>query len=621
MNIFEISEKSIRCFDNEQFNIPSYQRPYCWGKREIEQLLNDFQENIDEEIYFIGNIISLKRDENCYDIIDGQQRLTTLWIICKYLSSLNNKVNLSNFCEINNNDSRLKFSIRGKTNEYLQALLIEKKEGCYWNIPKLLPSLDNKVSSPNDIDLIQNKAICEAFTIVKDWFEDEDRSKLLEPLSGFILENLKFEFLVAPQGIDENNLFIQINTNGSQLQHYDILKAELLNKIQDDDERCKYAVLWDKTSYMFAQQDKLADSNESIGEPITLKDLVNNLDSYKERSVDNSDLEEKTSYPFIFNFNIFLLHSLFIFIKNKKNDKISLPYKFISEKLLLIFKDFRQNLTEDMAKEFIDLIVRLKELIIENIIVHDNEKLSLYLSIEDIDNKTNQEMEQLQRMLYHSSNNEYRFYWLGVYLDFLLHKKADNNTLKLSELEKIDNVFSLTDHKFDVYKDYFEKGSLPNLENLEVDNAIEPAWMEFSSIKRYWFYKLEYLLWKENKDVTRMIVSRNSKEHILVQSNRDLYSNKNINIDRFANLVLITVSENSGFSYKNVLEKHEYMKQLGNPPYKMVEFFQELGDHNLIKDEYADSDFLELKRVLEKFEDKMLDLIKNHYNKNQDKKE
>ena len=75
---------------NYSFNIPEYQRGYRWEKKQVEDLLNDLKDFIDKksdkkEFYCLQPIVVYKTDENSYDVIDGQQRLTTLYLILKAL--------------------------------------------------------------------------------------------------------------------------------------------------------------------------------------------------------------------------------------------------------------------------------------------------------------------------------------------------------------------------------------------------------------------------------------------------------------------------------------------------------------------------------------------------------
>ena len=82
----EAGQKTISQVLTEQvrYNIPAYQRPYAWGKPNVEQLLDDvwlsFESNDLE--YFIGSLITIEREKGLlYDVVDGQQRLTTLNLV------------------------------------------------------------------------------------------------------------------------------------------------------------------------------------------------------------------------------------------------------------------------------------------------------------------------------------------------------------------------------------------------------------------------------------------------------------------------------------------------------------------------------------------------------------
>lgn len=81
---------SIKDLLEENLNIPNYQRPYKWGVRNIQTLLNDIEEAISEATKFsdfkyrIGTII-LHKDGETYNIVDGQQRTISFVLICKYL--------------------------------------------------------------------------------------------------------------------------------------------------------------------------------------------------------------------------------------------------------------------------------------------------------------------------------------------------------------------------------------------------------------------------------------------------------------------------------------------------------------------------------------------------------
>ncbi len=79
--------------DDAYYQIPIYQRPYQWGKEQCEELLNDLFENYEdhgEDDYFCGSLVFIRSDEGnkTYDIVDGQQRLSTFILLAKVLATL-----------------------------------------------------------------------------------------------------------------------------------------------------------------------------------------------------------------------------------------------------------------------------------------------------------------------------------------------------------------------------------------------------------------------------------------------------------------------------------------------------------------------------------------------------
>ncbi len=79
--------------DDAYYQIPIYQRPYQWGKEQCEELLNDLFENYKDyrkDDYFCGSLVLIQSDEGnkTYDIVDGQQRLSTFILLAKVLATL-----------------------------------------------------------------------------------------------------------------------------------------------------------------------------------------------------------------------------------------------------------------------------------------------------------------------------------------------------------------------------------------------------------------------------------------------------------------------------------------------------------------------------------------------------
>jgi uncharacterized protein with ParB-like and HNH nuclease domain len=91
-NKYTIEEAFRECF----YIVPDYQREYVWTEKQITQLLEDIDEQMDRSSseYFIGNILvsSQAGERNHYEVIDGQQRLTTTFLILCVCYKLYSKI-------------------------------------------------------------------------------------------------------------------------------------------------------------------------------------------------------------------------------------------------------------------------------------------------------------------------------------------------------------------------------------------------------------------------------------------------------------------------------------------------------------------------------------------------
>src|SRR4051794_22956689 len=66
------------------FFVPAYQRGYRWGEQEVRQLLDDIRES-NGATYYLQPIVVKAREDGSWELIDGQQRLTTLYLVFEYL--------------------------------------------------------------------------------------------------------------------------------------------------------------------------------------------------------------------------------------------------------------------------------------------------------------------------------------------------------------------------------------------------------------------------------------------------------------------------------------------------------------------------------------------------------
>ena len=83
--IIKPSDKTIKTLlEGGFYKIPRFQRPYSWEKTNVEQLIDDVWDSYEanDAEYFIGSLITIEREKGrLYDVVDGQQRLTTLNLI------------------------------------------------------------------------------------------------------------------------------------------------------------------------------------------------------------------------------------------------------------------------------------------------------------------------------------------------------------------------------------------------------------------------------------------------------------------------------------------------------------------------------------------------------------
>ncbi|EAI7262339.1 DUF262 domain-containing protein, partial [Campylobacter lari] len=298
------------------FEIPPYQRLYEWNKEQIQILLNDIKTKFDEnknKEYFIGNVVVSKKsvkNNQQYDVkhllIDGQQRLTTLFLIGFYLSYKNpsDQPKWKDFI-MQGDKLRISMPIREKEEEILKEFAKfckynqnnERKNDIFLQEIKKFPQ-----------DICQN--IPQALEIIVNWFEENIKEENIKEFSDFIYSNVNFVFVELAENTDLNRFFIRMNNRGKQLEKHEILKARLLSKITNKDEKTLYAHIWDICSqmdnYIFqkASDRKISKLNESSGD-----NYINNIIQPK-KSFDkpNQDEEEREKFKSIVDFPTFLLH-------------------------------------------------------------------------------------------------------------------------------------------------------------------------------------------------------------------------------------------------------------------------------------------------------------------------
>ncbi len=258
LDVFKPENLSIeQVFGNADsfYQMPEYQRPYSWDKERVEQLWFDLVEAYKNYVedpavdsnYFLGSLVVVKNGQG-YDVIDGQQRMTTLTILFCVLRDLD-KLNLP--------DTRM-----NKVKHSIKDLLGGKER------LKLTTQLNNQAlfetSVINKIDFQASKAKIEENRFLqtafyfKNLIEESQNSKsyyYIDDLSGFIKYIFEQTTLIRVVCYDESfaiKLFTVLNDRGLDLASSDIIKAYLLQKLSED-KRSSFVEVWKRVETICKQ--------------------------------------------------------------------------------------------------------------------------------------------------------------------------------------------------------------------------------------------------------------------------------------------------------------------------------------------------------------------------------
>lgn len=198
----------------KHYYVPLYQRGYKWTSSQIEKLLfdiNHFEYKIGK-FYCVQNITLVPNDiDKCYNVVDGQQRLTTMTLILSVLGE-------TEFIK-----EKLIFpknSIRHYTNEFIQKWVIENKElPDYWY---------EFISSNPEFDHQDIYHLFKGIHLIKAWFEENkiDREQFKEKL----LKHVKFICNVV-EGEKEEKIFGNLNSKKVFLDGADLVRAILITRV------------------------------------------------------------------------------------------------------------------------------------------------------------------------------------------------------------------------------------------------------------------------------------------------------------------------------------------------------------------------------------------------------
>ena len=215
------------------YTVPIYQRNFAWEATHIEQLLGDILDAVrdDKDGYFLGNLIVTEPQSAStgFEVIDGQQRLTTLYLLLTFLSS-------DVVPPLQEHQGRLRYRSRPRATEALRRLAAE--------------SLRHSVSSVHAWSS-EDAGILQGYNVIRQFMDQHIRDEAERcHFAKFLRTKVTVVRASLPLQTDFNRYFEIMNTRGQQLQQTDIVKARLMQHLDDDAQRACFAWIWDACSEM-----------------------------------------------------------------------------------------------------------------------------------------------------------------------------------------------------------------------------------------------------------------------------------------------------------------------------------------------------------------------------------
>ena len=587
-----IGEKTIFNY-GYKFEIPIYQRGYEWEEEHIDKLIDDIISNEDKN-YYLGILVISKNKSGNYEIIDGQQRLTTLYLILKCLGK---------------KAKNLIFSHRAKSTQFLNdvdSIIIELNNG-------------KKVQREKDNSMYEK-----FLYIYKRLSEKNIKEKLNQKLSNTYIIVTELD-----SNVDLNHYFEIMNIRGEQLLQSDIVKSKLMNYLTTNKDRKIFSELWeacsDINSYiqmnfkpdirrrLFGNnwstyktinykeiKECIGDIKEIQPSSYSIKQIISSKKNIQSYEIDKesgetisiyNDSKDSRRYSSIIEFKHFLLHVLKVFADmHAKSEKISLDEMIEEKKTTLSFelvfeKEFYKldfNNKCEATKEFISLMLKSRFLFDNYMIKRElkgdtdgewslqrgkkqNKKDGIYFINSFDDDKSILMLQSLLRVTY---TNPRQMHWITKTLLFL-NKNYNNDSIDEKE-----------------YATFFQNYIRKEIRNL--DFYKNKDYYQGFDTHHILFNYLDYLLWKSKKEYKDFSYEyRNSVEHYYPRNpdinNWDKMTDENRKLlDSFGNLCLITTSLNSHFSNLQPSEKKyhcEQDKNNGNLSLKLREMFKYINEN------------------------------------------
>ena len=216
---FFSSDGYLQTNNKSYYNIPLYQRGYKWEPRHIEKLLNDIEafEPEDGKFYCLQNITLVPKD-NCFNVVDGQQRLTTLTLILSYLREsvmVHNKVRFP------------ENSIRKETNKFLNTIVTRNDV----HFPQT--SWEDFIKNKPDYDHQDIGHLFKGYQAIEEWFKKYrvQRAGSSVYFCDTLLNDVKLIVNKVESMVSEEKIFGNLNSKRVPLDGADLVRAVLITRV------------------------------------------------------------------------------------------------------------------------------------------------------------------------------------------------------------------------------------------------------------------------------------------------------------------------------------------------------------------------------------------------------
>lgn len=597
-------------FDTDmEYTIPLYQRAYAWEDKQLVQLVEDILDVAEDANYYIGSLIVSKQSGK-YEVVDGQQRLTSLYLL---LNCLGIKVKPT-----------LTFACREKSNYTLR------------NIEELLLENRSKIDMDRIESGIQRGMKILSYKLGK---ADFDKEAFMKKLAKVIVYRIE-----VPENTNLNRYFEIMNTRGEQLEQHDILKATLMSYLSDDAEKGLFAKIWDACSDMtgYAQMHFISrnnavreaifssewnlmppkswskykkimkeDAQEAAGHSI--RDIINK-DFKVEADEGYVDGDIRVRFESVIEFPYFLIHTLKVFIllygiEHEEADNKIIDELMDDKKLIDAFNRVAlhgvtkegkiADNKEEFSRRFIICLLRTRYLFDKYIIKREyaNDSAdgewslkSLYVSGQQSKKKPYYRNSKFTRSGEWASTNDWRtktnimmqsalrvsytspkvMHWITKLLIWL--SEADCKHIKNDDITRFDVIAE--DIAIEAVKENFFN---------VCENGVYTMGVNTPHIV---FNYLDYLLWYYDREGKKkysdfMFEFRNSVEHWYPQNpSEGTFEQWKDGVDQFGNLCIIQRNVNSKFSNMSPEAKKSTFKDMIGKGSIKLRIMSELTEKN-----------------------------------------